>query len=211
VRDAIAGSLAVVAATSAVALIPYARERLVRWRIAVVFGAASMVSAFAGGRVGALIPELVLILAFAAVTITAGSAMLLRARGGARPAKAASPPALGRILALGAGVGLVTGLLGAGGGFIIVPALALLGGLPMREAVGTSLLVVAMNSAAGLAGTASHIAFPVETIVIVGALALAGGLIGARLAPRIAPRRLQLAFGALVIAVGAAILALELA
>src|SRR5690606_24093384 len=145
-HDAIAMSLIVVGATSLVALVPHARAGRVRWKLGLAFGSASMAAAYAGGRLGALLPGAVLIAAFGALMIAAGAAMLLRARGGL-PACNTKDIRLSRVLAIGVAVGLSTGTLGAGGGFVIVPALTLLGGLAIREAVGTSLLVIAMNTA----------------------------------------------------------------
>ncbi|HEU0029202.1 MAG TPA: sulfite exporter TauE/SafE family protein [Kofleriaceae bacterium] len=208
-HDAIATSLVVVGLTSMVALVPHARAKAVQWRLGVAFGGASMASAFLGGRLGELIPSLVLIIAFAVVMLAAGIAMLVRAR---RPLLACDSDqvSLPRVLVIGVGVGLVTGTLGAGGGFIIVPALALVGGLGMREAVGTSLLVIAMNSFAGVAGTASHATIDLKITVGVTAVAIVGSLVGVLIGRRLAAQHLQRAFGWFVIIVGIAILFREL-
>lgn len=209
-HDAIAMSLVVVGATSATALIPYARAGRVRWRLGLAFGAASMAAAFAGGRLGALLPGGFLIAAFAVLMLGAGLAMLARARA---PLVAcdAEEVRLTKVIAIGLGVGVLTGTLGAGGGFVIVPALTLIGGLAMREAIGTSLLVIAMNSIAGLAGTAGHATLDMRIVVAVTAIAMAGSIAGARIARRLSAQVLQRAFGWFVIAVGVLILARELA
>ncbi|HEX8109773.1 MAG TPA: sulfite exporter TauE/SafE family protein [Kofleriaceae bacterium] len=209
VHEAIAGSLVVVAVTSSIAVIPYARSGRVQWRIGLVFGAASMAAAFAGGRLGARLPGGVLIAAFALVMIAAGAAMLLRSRR-ALGLPVGRPVRTPRVLAVGLGVGLVTGVLGAGGGFVIVPALTLLGGLAMCDAVGTSLLVIAMNALAGLAGGALHTHVDVRTIAAVTGLAVIGSLAGARVGRRVSAHRLQQGFGGFVLAVAAAILLGEL-
>lgn len=208
-HDAIAMSLVIVGATSAVALVPHVRAHRVRWRTGLVFGAASMISAFAGARLGALLPAGVLIPAFAATMLAAGGGMLLRAR---RPPTAPLPRDLrpARVLLIGLAVGLLTGTLGAGGGFVIVPALTLVGGLSIRDAVGTSLLVIAMNSVAGLTGSIGQATLDAAIIIPVIAIAVAGSLVGARVAGRLAAAQLQHAFGWFVIVVGAFILAGEL-
>lgn len=208
-HDAIAMSLVVVGVTSAVALVPHARAGRVRWPIGLVFGAASMTAAFVGGRVGAAIPGAVLIAAFAGMMLVAGAAMLARAR---RPARATTghPVRLERVVALGLGVGLLTGILGAGGGFVIVPSLILFGGLAMREAVGTSLLVITMNSFAGLAGVAAHARIDGSITAVVTAVAVVGSLAGARAGRRLSATVLQRAFGWFVIAVACSILVAEL-
>jgi uncharacterized protein len=211
-HDAIAMSLVVVGVTSAVALVPHARAGRVRWPIGLVFGAASMSAAFVGGRLGAAIPGAILITAFAGMMIVAGTAMLTRARRAAPPATAATAGALRieQVLALGLGVGLLTGILGAGGGFVVVPSLILFGGLAMRDAVGTSLLVIAMNSFAGLAGVAAHASIDGRITAAVTAVAAAGSLVGTRAGRRLSATVLQRTFGWFVIAVACSILVAEL-
>lgn len=209
VHDAIGASLFVVGVTSSVALVPYARAGQVRWRTGLAFGIASMATAFAGGRLGALLPGTLLIAGFALVMVVAGVAMLVRARG-PQLLCAAEHVHVPRVVAAGLGVGLVTGVLGAGGGFVIMPALVLLGGLAVREAVGTSLLVIAMNAFAGLAGTAAHVHVDGEIVAAVTALAIAGSLVGARIGRRLPAHHLQRTFGWFVIVVAAVILLREL-
>jgi hypothetical protein len=209
VHDAIAGSLVVVGVTSSIAVIPHARSGRVQWRTGLVFGAASMVTAFAGGRLGARLPGGALIAGFALVMIAAGVAMLLRSRAG-RGLPAPRPVQLSRVLAVGLGVGLVTGVLGAGGGFVIVPALTLLGGLAMCDAVGTSLLVIAMNAFAGAAGGGLHSHGALPTVAAVTALAVIGSLAGERVGRRIPPHQLQRGFAGFILLVAVAILLREL-
>ncbi len=204
---AIAMSLLVVGATSAFAVIPHARAGRVKWRIGLAFGVASMVGAFAGGHVGSALPGKVLIPAFAVVMIAAGVAMLLRAR------RTTLPPAgalkVERILIIGVGVGLLTGTLGAGGGFVIVPALTLVGGLAIADAVGTSLFVIAVNSFAGYAG-ASHAALDTTVVVAVTVVAIAGSVVGARLVRRISATHLQQVFAYFVMIIAVAMMIREL-
>lgn len=209
VHEAIAGSLVVVAVTSSIAVIPYARSGRVQWRTGLAFGAASMAAAFAGGRLGARLPGGVLITTFALVMAAAGAAMLLRSRS-TRGLPVGRPIQLPRALAAGLGVGLVTGVLGAGGGFVIVPALTLLGGLAMCDAVGTSLLVIAMNALAGLAGGALHTRIAVPTVAVVTGLAVIGSLAGVRVGRRLPAHHLQRGFAGFILVVAAAILLGEL-
>ena len=208
VHDAIAMSLVIVAVTSATALMPHARAGRVDWRVGAMFGGASMASAYVGGRLGALLPAPVLLTAFAALMIVAGTAMLLRAR---RPVVVGvRRPGHGRVIAIGLGIGLVTGTLGAGGGFMIVPALTLFGGLGMLEAVGTSLFVIVLNSMTGLAGTLQHVSFDGTLAAAVTAFAVVGSFLGARVARRISVQKLQRYFGWFVIVIGALVVAREL-
>lgn len=218
-KAAIAASLFVVAVTSAFGLLAYARGGRVRWRTGLIFGGAGMVGAFIGGQIGVRLPGSFLLAAFA-VMMAATAVAMIRGRRQVPGATRAEHP-LFRILLDGAVVGFVTGLVGAGGGFLVVPALVLLGGLPMPLAVGTSLLVVMMKSVAGLLGYllviddgrvsldgVSGMQWPV--VLLVTAMAVVGSLAGAGLSPRIHPERLRRAFGWFVLCMAVVVLALEL-
>lgn len=207
-KEAIAASLFVVGVTSAVSVVSHARRGRVRWRTGLLFGAAGMAGAFAGGLLGGHIPGRILLIAFA-VMMVATSIAMLRGRkkkddGGAAPVKHELP--LGRVLLDGAVVGLITGLVGAGGGFLVVPALALLGGLPMAAAVGTSLVVIAMKSFAGLAGYLTSVQLDWGLVLAVTAAAIGGTLVGSRIAGRIPEDALRKAFGWFVLAMGTFVL-----
>ncbi|MFD4020837.1 sulfite exporter TauE/SafE family protein [Streptomyces sindenensis] len=207
-KEAIATSLFVVGVTSLAALIPHAWAHRVRWRTGLLFGAFSMAGAYAGGRLAEYIPGTVLLMAFALMMLATAYAMLRKPRKGAkktRPAHRDLP--LKHIAAEGLAVGAVTGLVGSGGGFLVVPALAILGGLPMGIAVGTSLLVIAMKSFAGLAGHLSGVTIDWGVAVTVTVAAVAGSLIGARLAGRISQDALRKAFGWFVVVMGVFVLA----
>jgi uncharacterized membrane protein YfcA len=207
-KEAIAASLFVVGVTSAVSVLSHARGGRVMWRTGLIFGAVGMAGAFVGGLLGGHIPGQILLIAFA-VMMVATSVAMLRGRkrkndDGASPVMRELP--LGRVLLDGAVVGLVTGLVGAGGGFLVVPALALLGGLPMSVAVGTSLVVIAMKSFAGLAGYLTTVQLDWGLTLGVTAAAIAGSLIGAKLAGRIPEAALRKAFGWFVLVMGTFVL-----
>ena len=206
--EAIATSLLVVGVTSSVAAISHARAGRVQWRTGLWFGAAGMVGAYAGGRLGEHLPGGLLLTAFA-VMMTATAVAMIRGR---RSPQAANdtPLPVGRVLLHGGAVGLTTGIIGAGGGFLIVPALTLLGGLSMPVAVGTSLLVIAMNAAAGLGGHLPSVDLDWGLAVMVTAAAVGGSLVGGRLAGRISPDRLRRAFGWAVLAMAAVVFVEEL-
>jgi uncharacterized membrane protein YfcA len=97
------------------------------------------------------------------------------------------------------GVGVMTGFLGVGGGFLIVPALVMLVGLPIRQAVGTSLVVIAMNSLAGFLGHLDGPPLDLQVVAIFVASGLAGALVGARLTRIVHPDHLRRAFALFVI------------
>ncbi|MBH5334088.1 sulfite exporter TauE/SafE family protein [Streptomyces pactum] len=210
-KEAIATSLLVVGVTGLAALVPHARARRVRWRTGLLFGAFSMAGAYGGGRLAEYLPGTLLLVAFALMMLATAVAMLRGPRGGrerARSAPAELP--LKHIAVEGLVVGAVTGLVGSGGGFLVVPALAILGGLPMGIAVGTSLLVIAMKSFAGLAGHLAGVEIDWRLALTVTAAAVAGSLVGGRLAGRIPQDALRTAFGWFVVVLGVFVLAQQL-
>ncbi len=205
-KEAIATSLFVVGVTSLAALAAHARAGRVRWRTGLLVGALSMAGAYGGGRAAAYVPDTVLLVAFAVMMLVTAAAMLRPARG-ARPARVRDgDPPLRLLAAVGPAVGGVTGFVGAGGGFLVVPALGLFGGLPMAAAVGTSLLVIAMNSFAGLAGHLAGASLDWGLTLMVTGTAVAGSLAGARLAGRVPQSALRTAFGWFVMAMGVLVL-----
>jgi uncharacterized membrane protein YfcA len=218
-HEAIATSLLVVGTTSLAALVPHARAGRIRWRTGVVFGLAGMLGAFVAGRVAKFIPPAVLLLLFGAMMMVTAIAMLRghRASKGAgaaatgsvpQPTRPAAPKELPVLKVLGEGlvVGAVTGLVGAGGGFLVVPALVLLGGLSMEVAVGTSLVVIAMKSFAGFAGYLGSTSVNWKYAALVTGAAVIGSVLGARLAGAVSPDKLRRGFGWFVISMAVFIL-----
>jgi uncharacterized membrane protein YfcA len=197
-KPAIAMSLLVVTVTAAVAAAGHARAGNVDWRAAALFGPTTALGGYAGGRAAEWVPGELLLLIFTGLMVAAAGAMLRPAP--VRSAVAARPSALALALQ-GAVVGALTGLVGAGGGFLFVPAFALLGGMPMRQAVGTSLVVISLNALAALAGQLGHVAIRFELAAAVTAAAGIGAWCGALLAGRAPEARLRKAFGILVLLV----------
>jgi uncharacterized membrane protein YfcA len=179
----------------------------VRWKVAAVFGAAAMVGAYTGGRLARFVPGNILLIAFSMIMIFAAMAML-RGRKDLGDESAGRLP-VAKIVLQGATVGLISGLVGAGGGFLLVPALALLGGLPMPAAVGTSLVVISMQSFAGFAGHLSGESIDWKLAGMVTAAAVIGSVIGGRLTDYVEPTTLRKAFGWFVLAMAALVLAEE--
>ncbi|GGQ31981.1 sulfite exporter TauE/SafE family protein [Streptosporangium pseudovulgare] len=206
--SAVPASLLVVGVSSATAALPRIRAHQVRWRIAAVFGGAGAVAAFGGAALNRLLPPQAILIGFAALMAVAGRRMLAgrTATGGACDLpgggvnwRSCLPKAVG----VGAAVGVLTGLFGVGGGFLIIPALVLGLGLPMTAAVGTSLLIVVVNSAAGFAAHAGKATLDYGVIASFTAAAVAGSLAAARLGHRLDPVRLRRWFAYLVFAVAA--------
>ncbi|MGA5407904.1 sulfite exporter TauE/SafE family protein [Streptomyces lavendulocolor] len=197
-------SLLIVAATSATALYAHARAGDVRWKAGTLFAAAGVLPAAAAGAAAARLPQPALTAAFAAVAALAAVRML-RPRGAAVRAGHAERPA--RAVSAGAGLGALTGLLGVGGGFLAVPALVTVLGLEMRAAVGTSLLVISVNSLASLV-TRGPTATGLDWAVVGPFLAAAilGAWDGKRLASKVSGPVLQRTFAIALLAVAALML-----
>lgn len=206
-KTAIASSLLIVGAASLSGVIQRWRSGDVDPRTGLLFGSAGMLGAYLGGRAGAFFDGALLLLLFAAMMALTAVAMW-RGRGPSQGA-AGGMRSPARLLAQGLAVGAFTGLVGAGGGFMIVPALNLWAGLAMPVAVGTSLLVIVMNCVAGFSGYAAHVDVDLRLVGTVMAIAIAGSLLGSSLARRVDPASLRRAFAGFVGVMAVAILARE--
>ena len=202
-KAAIATSLLVVGVTSLAGMVQHARAGNVEWRTGLIFGAAGMTGAFAGGFVAGWIPAKILLILFGVMMVVTALAMF---RGRKEPVAEGKGLAVYKIVLDGLVVGLVTGLVGAGGGFLVVPALALLGGLPMKKAIGTSLLVIAMKSFAGYAGHAAHVTVDLKLAAIMAASAVVGSVLGSYLATLVPPDKLRKGFAVFVLVMAAFVL-----
>jgi hypothetical protein len=205
-KTAIPMSLVVVGVTSAVAAFTHFRAGRVAGRTALAFAPASMAGAFLGGRVAGALPGEVLLVLLAGLMLATAVAMLRGRRGPVADTRL-SP---GKAAATGAVLGVVTGTVGAGGGFLIVPALVLVGGLAMHRAVGTSLAIIAMNSAAALAGHLGHASLDWGLTAAITGAAVAGSLAGGALSPRVPQEALRRGFGVFVVAMAGVLLVKEL-
>ena len=200
-------SLPVVGAASAVGAISRYRRGELRLAMAGAFALAAMGASYAAARLGVGIPDRPRLLLFTGVMLVAALLMWrrsLRAPASAETAEAAPTGlALPRMVPVALAVGALTGLVGVGGGFLIVPALAGVLGLPMAQATATSLAVIALNTVAASAGWWGQADLDVLLTVEVTAAALVGMAIGTALAPRIAARALTRGFAGLLLLVAA--------
>ncbi|HEU5036835.1 MAG TPA: sulfite exporter TauE/SafE family protein [Nocardioides sp.] len=225
-QQATTGSLVVVGVSALTGLLGARRGGTVLLSRGLGFAAVAVVGAVLGAHASAQVPDQVLLGAFSALMLVVAVLMTVRQvrrRGTAdgsvdalepvlafRPFHCACPRAL-RLVVAATVVGLLTGFLGVGGGFLVVPALVLVLGLPLRQAAGTSLVVIAVTSAAALAvraGTGVHPDWGL--VLLLTAASAAGSLLGTRVAARTDTHRLGQAFTALVavVAVGTAAAAL---
>lgn len=205
---AIAGSLGIVGAISLLGAIPYISRREIAWPSLLYFGLPGIVGTWTGAFLARYVSGSFQLLLFAGVMLAAAYLML-------RPTSPApAVPQTRRPAAIvwdGLLVGILTGLVGVGGGFLIVPALVLLGGLPMRLAIGTSLLLIALKSTAGflqylqqLQSQGRELDWQVLGVfVLVGTL---GSWLGGRLGGKLPQALLRRMFGGMLLAVAAFIL-----
>jgi uncharacterized membrane protein YfcA len=217
-KQAIAMSLLIVGVVSLIGLIPHWQQGNVNLPVALSFIPPAMIGAFGGAKITELpqITETIQIISFGVIMFLASIFMIRK-----NPAKREKNrtkqlinrqdnyPQLKKIILTifqGLGVGILTGFVGVGGGFLIIPALVLVGNIPMKEAVGTSLLIIACNSASGFIGYLNQV--DLDWLIVSGfSLASVIGIItGAHLSKIIHPQYLQQAFGYFVLVVAVFIL-----
>ena len=208
-KVAIAASLPMVAIISAFGALGHWRAGHVHLRTAATFGVFAMVGGFSGAKLSQFMSGSAQMLLFAVVMLAAAISMLRRTRAAAPgDGDADAPPHLpiATLAPLGLGVGVLTGLVGVGGGFLIVPALVQVARVPMRAAVGTSLLVIAMNATAGTLGYLGQVPLPFALLVPFTLIALVGTGIGTGAAQRVPQATLRRAFAVLLFVVGGFVL-----
>ena len=220
VHAATTGSLVIVSISALTGMVAHARNGRVRVRAGLMFGALGIAGSLLGSRLSVTVAPAVLLTAFAALLLVAAAAMTLQRRRGKRAAvsdgpgaqaqSASAPPRRPRLragvtlLLAATGVGLLTGFFGVGGGFVVVPALVVILGFPMHLAVGTSLLVMVINSGVALLARLDHgveLDWPVLAAFTLAAVF--GSLLGSRVAARVRADRLSFAFTCLLVVVAA--------
>lgn len=200
---AIGGSLFVVGLIAAAAAIPHALHRQVDWRNVAWFGVPGMLGAWLGATLAHWVPGPVQLASFALVMLVAAWRMLR----GDTTRRTDDEPHRVAVVAGGFGVGVLSGLVGIGGGFLIVPALVLLAGVPMASAVGTSLAVIALNAFTGFAkylGVLERQSLELDWAVLltVAGVGIVGSVAGHRLGRRLPQATLRKAFGVFLVVMG---------
>ena len=203
-QAAVTTSLAIVGANSLLGASFHRTQGTLNWKVALTFGSVGMLVAYLAAGLSKMLPEAVLLIAFALIMFLVGGLMIMHRK--SKSAEIPAPRPLPIVIASGAGVGFMTGILGVGGGFLIVPALVMLVGLPMQMAVGTSLIVIAMNSLAGFLGHAGDGSFDLTLTAIFTVAGLIGTFSGARLSKRLPAEKLQKIFAWFVIALASFLL-----
>jgi uncharacterized protein len=212
-KVAIAGSLFVVGTIALAGSMQFLRAGLIDWRNVAIFGIPGMAGTYLGAWLAAYVSGIVQLSLFAVVMLLASYLML-------RPVdlehvSSSSPRAAWKIAIDGLLVGVMTGLVGVGGGFLIVPALVLLGGMSMHRAVATSLVIIALKSYSGFYKyldvlDAQNLQLDWNALSIVTGLGIAGSFAGARVANRMPQVTLKKGFGIFLIVMGIYILARSL-
>lgn len=208
-REAVAAALGAVALAALAGTGVHARARAIDPWAALVFGLLGALGSLGGAQAARLLGEDTQLLLFAGVTLVAGALMLRP-----RPAPPASAASGGKtqerprwlLVPAALGTGVLTGLLGVGGGFIIVPALTLVVGLPMRKAVGTSLLVLGLTALAGFTSYATWVPVGGANVLAFALSAALAAPLGALLSERIPQTRLRQAFAVVLLLVSLAAL-----
>jgi len=207
---AIAMSLPVVGGTSLIGAISHWREGNVKLKTAALFGLIAMVGAYVGARLAVFLSGS-LQLALLAIVMLLAALSMFRSAGRDRRIVANSAPdnpamAIWLLIPVALGVGVLTGVVGIGGGFLVVPALVLLAHVSMKQAVGTSLLVIAMNSLSGFLGYLGQVTMPWGFMFGFTAVAAAGILAGTRLVRYVSQAALKQGFAVFLLMMGAFIL-----
>jgi uncharacterized membrane protein YfcA len=200
--EATTASLAVVAVSAASGSVPRFRIGQVHLRQALIFWALGIVGTLAGSRLSTVLPESLIVAGFAIVMLGAAVAMWRKSSSVESPGPRPTAPLLLPVVAIA--IGLLTGIFGVGGGFLIVPALVLVFGFPFGIAAGTSLVVVALNSVTALVfkyDTLSQIPWHIPLLVIVGGLI--GSLVASTLNGRVSQPLLERAFAVLLVVLAA--------
>jgi uncharacterized membrane protein YfcA len=209
-KVAIAESLAIVGAIALAGSLPYARRRLVDWRSVLLFGVPGMVGSYLGAFASAYVSGTTQ-LTFFGLIMVAAAALMLRPPGDESVGVDTEARVAWKIASDGLVVGAVTGFVGVGGGFLIVPALVLLGGLEMHRAVGTSLTIIALKSLTGFVKYLDVLAdlgltVDWQLIAIFAVVGTGGSVIGNRLAARTPQARLRQAFAVFLVLMGGFVL-----
>lgn len=219
-------SLFIVGSTALVGALPKYKQGLVNLKTAIIFGIPSIAAVYATRKfLVPLIPDevfsvgdflvtksILMMVLFAVLMVFASYSMITSKKAPVESEKEETPQKFNypMILLEGAVVGVLTGLVGAGGGFLIIPALVIFSKLPMKQAVGTSLLIIAAKSLFGFTGDLGHFAIDWKLLGIVTVLAIIGIFIGNKLSHKISGEKLKKGFGWFVLVMGIYIIVKEL-
>ena len=202
VKVALGMALLILVMTGSLAALAHARSGNIHWRVGGQWAVISVGCAYVGGRVAGFIHPAVLLTMFAVVVVVASTAMIRRRPPEAYREQGRPELPFWKFGLVGAALGLLTGVIGVGGGFLLVPALVLLCNVDVKKAIGTSLLIIAVNSVGGFLGFAAHTTFPMALTGTIAACNAVGSLIGERIGKPLPSHRLRPAFAVFLLVVG---------
>jgi hypothetical protein len=209
-------SLFIVGSTSLVGAVNNYKQGFVNVKIALLFGLTSITTVFLTrkfiipnipqevAKIGSFIitESMLMMILFATLMVIAATAMIKNRKSIDEKNPVNTKLKIIKLLVYGIAVGITTGFLGAGGGFLLIPTLVILLGLPMKEAVGTSLLIIALNSLIGFAGDLGHFEINWNFLLSITVIALVGLFIGSQIGKKIESIKLKKGFGYFVLIMG---------
>lgn len=208
-QDATTASLVVIGISAAIGAVSYLRDGLVRWKVGLIFGVLGIAASFAGTALNRTVEEDVLLVSFAAIMVVSAIAMIVSKRPEGDDGRlSVSLKVAMQVVGTALVVGFLTGFLGVGGGFVVVPALVMILRYPMPVATATSLLVIALNAAVSLSIHATRAPqFDWGVIVPFTAATIVASLLGKRVASRFSSDALSRAFAVILLLVAGGIAA----
>lgn len=214
-KVAIAESLGIVGAISLAGFLPYAFKKQVHWKSVVLFGLPGMAGTYGGAIIAGYVSGAFQLILFAIVMLLAAVMMFRDKKELNQSGEVELQHAWWKIVLEGLAVGVLTGLVGVGGGFLIVPALVLLGGLPMQLAIGTSLIIIAMKSFSGFFKYIEvlenlNLSMNWELIFIFSLIGAVGSFVGKTVGSKISNQGLKKGFAVFLVVMGAYMLYMEI-
>jgi len=203
VKVSLGMALLILVMTGGIAALAHARSGNINWKVGFQWSALGIGGAYIGGRVAEFIHPVVLLTMFAAVVVVSSVGMI-RQRGGDPLEGTSRDLPFWKIGLIGLVLGFLTGMIGVGGGFLLVPALVLLGNVSVKRAIGTSLLIISLKSLGGFLGFSAHTEFPLALTTTIAGFNAAGSLLGERIGKPLPSHRLRPAFAIFLLVVGTA-------
>ena len=208
-QTAVAMSLAIVCATSLMGAVLHFRDKRVNLRVAVMMAIGGSIGAYLGARGTNLVARHTLMFSFSLLMLIVGILMVYRSKNDLRRNEEREELSARWPIAFlaGSGIGVVTGFLGVGGGFLIVPTLVFIVGLSMKVAVGTSLSIISVNTLSGLISQLSVQEIPLKFTAALSGISIIGAIVGNQMVDQFASRKLKEVFGFFILILGVVLVA----